>query len=214
MIFFVPSYCHWLTTGGGEREGKKIVVSICSTFNGCWTVTQDFGNSSQLLAHCRLFFSPFLFLGSFKTIITHIETILSEVGCLDRVRKGETRLSFGIKMGFLEMGIWEFYVVGCFYFLVFSNYFLFFDRWGLGREEKMLSSKEFWTKKTLVGLGLGQFLSLLITSTGFSSSELARRGLFFCILIIWRCGTCNSYNWLQTMNFSLLLLLFIIACKR
>ncbi|XP_034685840.1 solute carrier family 35 member F2-like isoform X2 [Vitis riparia] len=41
----------------------------------------------------------------------------------------------------------------------------------------MLSSKEFWTKKTLVGLGLGQFLSLLITSTGFSSSELARRGI-------------------------------------
>lgn len=41
----------------------------------------------------------------------------------------------------------------------------------------MLSFKEFWTKKTLFGLGLGQFLSLLITSTGFSSSELARRGI-------------------------------------
>ncbi|KAB2039565.1 hypothetical protein ES319_D02G018400v1 [Gossypium barbadense] len=37
--------------------------------------------------------------------------------------------------------------------------------------------KQFWTKKTLVGLGLGQFLSLLITSTGFSSSELAKRGI-------------------------------------
>uniref|UniRef100_A0A7N0UQ02 Solute carrier family 35 member F1 n=1 Tax=Kalanchoe fedtschenkoi TaxID=63787 RepID=A0A7N0UQ02_KALFE len=33
------------------------------------------------------------------------------------------------------------------------------------------------TKKTLTGLGLGQFLSLLITSTGFSSSELARKGI-------------------------------------
>ncbi|KAJ4969191.1 hypothetical protein NE237_015892 [Protea cynaroides] len=33
------------------------------------------------------------------------------------------------------------------------------------------------TKKTLLGLVLGQFLSLLITSTGFSSSELARRGI-------------------------------------
>ena len=73
---------------------------------------------------------------------------------------------------------------GVFLFFSFFELFLFFDRWGLGREEKMLSSKEFWTKKTLVGLGLGQFLSLLITSTGFSSSELARRGLFFCILII------------------------------
>lgn len=31
--------------------------------------------------------------------------------------------------------------------------------------------------KTVVGLLLGQFLSLLITSTGFSSSELARRGV-------------------------------------
>ncbi|XP_047308762.1 solute carrier family 35 member F1-like [Impatiens glandulifera] len=39
------------------------------------------------------------------------------------------------------------------------------------------TSKRFWTKKTLLGLGLGQFLSLLITSTGFSSSELARRGI-------------------------------------
>lgn len=37
--------------------------------------------------------------------------------------------------------------------------------------------RDVWTKKTLVGLGLGQFLSLLITSTGFSSSELARRGI-------------------------------------
>ncbi|CAK7348960.1 unnamed protein product [Dovyalis caffra] len=41
----------------------------------------------------------------------------------------------------------------------------------------MLNFKEFWTKKTLVALGLGQFLSLLITSTGFSSSELARKGI-------------------------------------
>jgi solute carrier family 35 protein F1/2 len=29
----------------------------------------------------------------------------------------------------------------------------------------------------LIGLGLGQFLSLLITSTGFTSSELAKRGM-------------------------------------
>ncbi|KAG4126012.1 hypothetical protein ERO13_D10G131600v2 [Gossypium hirsutum] len=41
----------------------------------------------------------------------------------------------------------------------------------------MMSLKQFWTKKTLVGLGLGQFLSLLITSTGFSSSELSNRGI-------------------------------------
>jgi len=41
----------------------------------------------------------------------------------------------------------------------------------------MMSVKEFWTKKTLIGLGLGQFLSLLITSTGFTSSELAKRGI-------------------------------------
>ncbi|XP_017647285.1 uncharacterized protein LOC108487448 [Gossypium arboreum] len=41
----------------------------------------------------------------------------------------------------------------------------------------MMSLKHFWTKKTLVGLGLGQFLSLLITSTGFSSSELSNRGI-------------------------------------
>ncbi|XP_044498130.1 solute carrier family 35 member F1-like isoform X1 [Mangifera indica] len=41
----------------------------------------------------------------------------------------------------------------------------------------MMTFKEFWTKKTFVGLVLGQFLSLLITSTGFSSSELARKGI-------------------------------------
>ncbi|XP_062107754.1 uncharacterized protein LOC133818737 [Humulus lupulus] len=41
----------------------------------------------------------------------------------------------------------------------------------------MMTSKEFWTKKTLIGLGLGQFLSLLITSTGFSSSELSKKGI-------------------------------------
>lgn len=51
-----------------------------------------------------------------------------------------------------------------------------------GREKreailKMGTFKDFWTKKTLVGLGLGQFLSLLITSTGFSSSELAKKGI-------------------------------------
>ncbi|XP_020261481.1 solute carrier family 35 member F1-like isoform X2 [Asparagus officinalis] len=34
-----------------------------------------------------------------------------------------------------------------------------------------------WSKKTWAGLGLGQFVSLLITSTGFSSSELSRRGI-------------------------------------
>ena len=43
--------------------------------------------------------------------------------------------------------------------------------------KKMRNFKEFLTKKTLVGLGLGQFLSLLITSTGFTSSELAKRGI-------------------------------------
>ncbi|KAK6914415.1 Solute carrier family 35 member SLC35F1/F2/F6, partial [Dillenia turbinata] len=43
--------------------------------------------------------------------------------------------------------------------------------------KKMVELKKFWTKKTLVGLGLGQFLSLLITSTGFSSSELAKKGI-------------------------------------
>ncbi|CAN1833439.1 Solute carrier family 35 member F1 [Linum perenne] len=41
----------------------------------------------------------------------------------------------------------------------------------------MVNLKDFCTTKTLVGLGLGQFLSLLITSTGFLSSELARKGI-------------------------------------
>ncbi|XP_035548464.1 solute carrier family 35 member F1-like isoform X2 [Juglans regia] len=40
-----------------------------------------------------------------------------------------------------------------------------------------MNFKEFWTKKTLIGLGLGQLLSFLITSTGFTSSELAKKGI-------------------------------------
>ncbi|XP_051150059.1 uncharacterized protein LOC127264530 isoform X2 [Andrographis paniculata] len=41
----------------------------------------------------------------------------------------------------------------------------------------MENCKGFWTKATLYGLALGQLLSLLITSTGFSSSELAKKGI-------------------------------------
>ncbi|XP_061992963.1 uncharacterized protein LOC133710836 isoform X2 [Rosa rugosa] len=41
----------------------------------------------------------------------------------------------------------------------------------------MRNLRELWVEKTLVGLGLGQLLSLLITSTGFSSSELAKKGI-------------------------------------
>ncbi|CAL0308245.1 unnamed protein product [Lupinus luteus] len=41
----------------------------------------------------------------------------------------------------------------------------------------MVNFKEFWSRNTLVGVALGQFLSLLITSTGFSSSELAKKGI-------------------------------------
>ncbi|KAI8537672.1 hypothetical protein RHMOL_Rhmol09G0042200 [Rhododendron molle] len=41
----------------------------------------------------------------------------------------------------------------------------------------MAALKKLWMKKTIVGLVLGQLLSLLITSTGFSSSELARKGI-------------------------------------
>ncbi|XP_038882365.1 solute carrier family 35 member F1-like isoform X2 [Benincasa hispida] len=41
----------------------------------------------------------------------------------------------------------------------------------------MRGFKTLWTKKTWIGLGLGQILSLLITSTGFSSSKLAKQGI-------------------------------------
>ncbi|KAG0484920.1 hypothetical protein HPP92_008999 [Vanilla planifolia] len=45
----------------------------------------------------------------------------------------------------------------------------------------MMRMWEWWewllSKKTLIGLILGQFVSLLITSTGFSSSQLSRRGI-------------------------------------
>jgi len=41
----------------------------------------------------------------------------------------------------------------------------------------MIDIKKYWTKNTLIGLALGQFLSLLITATGFASSDLAKKGL-------------------------------------
>ncbi|RWW38752.1 hypothetical protein BHE74_00055984 [Ensete ventricosum] len=50
--------------------------------------------------------------------------------------------------------------------------------------------KKVWTKRALMGLVLGQFVSLLITSTGFSSSELARRGpslAFFSLFFRFGC---------------------------
>ncbi|XP_073048733.1 uncharacterized protein [Primulina eburnea] len=41
----------------------------------------------------------------------------------------------------------------------------------------MVNWKDVLTKNTLLGLALGQFLSLLVTSTGFASSELAKKGI-------------------------------------
>ena len=56
-----------------------------------------------------------------------------------------------------------------------------------------MSYKQFWTKKTLIGLGLGQFLSLLITSTGFTSSELAKRGILMMPLCMYVCMCDTSF---------------------
>lgn len=55
--------------------------------------------------------------------------------------------------------------------------------------------KEFWTKKTLVALGLGQFLSLLITSTGFTSSELARDGFSPFLLFLFSFIRLSVFGW-------------------
>ncbi|KAL8545242.1 hypothetical protein ACS0TY_005434 [Phlomoides rotata] len=41
----------------------------------------------------------------------------------------------------------------------------------------MVDCMEFWTNNMVVGLGLRQLLSLLVTSTGFSSSELTKKGI-------------------------------------
>lgn len=41
----------------------------------------------------------------------------------------------------------------------------------------IIDIKKYWTKNTLIGLFLGQFLSLLITATGFASSDLAKKGI-------------------------------------
>ncbi|KAF2322233.1 hypothetical protein GH714_008955 [Hevea brasiliensis] len=59
----------------------------------------------------------------------------------------------------------------------------------------MLNFREIGTKKTVVGLGLGQFLSLLITSTGFSSSELARRGKMVLLCNPGNSGCRGQLSW-------------------
>ncbi|KAM0891969.1 hypothetical protein ACQ4PT_026060 [Festuca glaucescens] len=40
-----------------------------------------------------------------------------------------------------------------------------------------LPGGEWCSRKTLVALGLGQLVSLIVTSTGLASSELSRRGI-------------------------------------
>uniref|UniRef100_A0A0D9XFK1 EamA domain-containing protein n=1 Tax=Leersia perrieri TaxID=77586 RepID=A0A0D9XFK1_9ORYZ len=52
-------------------------------------------------------------------------------------------------------------------------------------------------REVFVGLALGQFVSLLITSTGFSSSELARRALCYKArnVQIWRAVNGSLKNW-------------------
>ncbi|XP_078432670.1 uncharacterized protein LOC144704218 [Wolffia australiana] len=59
------------------------------------------------------------------------------------------------------------------------------------------AGNKFWSKKTLIGLALGQFVSLLITSTSFSSSELSREGI--------NVPTCQSF-----LNYALLA--FVFGC--
>jgi hypothetical protein len=49
-------------------------------------------------------------------------------------------------------------------------------RGGEGEGAMAPAAARWLRREVFVGLALGQFVSLLITSTGFSSSELARRG--------------------------------------
>lgn len=102
----------------------------------------------------------------------------------------------GFRMKAPSGSVWDCLLIHCFVFLVswvlwfISQFWFIFIRavgfvcsnlvWALNKKI-MRSFKNFCTKKTLIGLGLGQFLSLLITSTGFASSELAKRGTFFLV---------------------------------
>ncbi|KAG5530940.1 hypothetical protein RHGRI_025774 [Rhododendron griersonianum] len=62
----------------------------------------------------------------------------------------------------------------------------------------MVALKKLWMKKTIVGLVLGQLLSLLITSTGFSSSELTRRGEVVLLRTSWP-GRCRGqFSWIPS----------------
>ncbi|XP_019054623.1 PREDICTED: solute carrier family 35 member F1-like [Nelumbo nucifera] len=83
----------------------------------------------------------------------------------------------------------------------------------------MVNFGKIWTRKTLIGLGLGQFLSLLITSTSFSSSELARRGIdaptsqsfanYVLLAIVYGSILINRKKWLKAKWYYYFLLSFV-----
>ncbi|KAG6525658.1 hypothetical protein ZIOFF_015624 [Zingiber officinale] len=73
-----------------------------------------------------------------------------------------------------------------------------------------------WTRQALMGLLLGQFVSLLITSTGFSSSELARRDKLVLLsdACYCRCGSqfhCLGYYCSLTVKLDSLTSFFFVV---
>lgn len=68
--------------------------------------------------------------------------------------------------------------------------------------------KDVWAKNTLAGLGLGQLLSLLITSTGLASSDLAKKGSFSPVgtvaLVSW-----SKFGW--AFSLSVVVLYFTLS---
>lgn len=66
--------------------------------------------------------------------------------------------------------------------------------------------KDVWTKKTLVGLGLGQ----LLTSTGLTSSELAKKGPFSPLLYL-VCLSSFLLVWFYDVYLAGLSVLFLVC---
>ena len=119
-------------------------------------------------------FLRFCFLVHWKLSSIYWKDTLSS-GLLLMGRKHGDPLEVWDKMGFQQTGIWEFCVVGCFDFFQIIILFLIGGFWEGKKGCWVL--RNFGQIRLWWGLGLGQLLSLLNTSTDFASSELARRGI-------------------------------------
>ena len=174
-----------------NKNGLRNHWQHSKKFDGCKHSHLEFGNFHRCLFTLASKIKPLFHSLSFQF---HCSPLCFDSKTTTTTTKtqnsGPQKLHTHSQMGLLQMGFWVFC---CFlnWVFVFLEKYISIPCWVFALEnlccKKMMSYKQFWTKKTLIGLGLGQFLSLLITSTGFTSSELAKRGILMMPLCMYVC---------------------------